>query len=153
MVEPNTVVKTNGFVTQENVPWGLSSISHRFGPQGEYLYDSSAGAGTYAYLLDTGVQVEHEEFEGRAVHAYNAFGSEAPHIDVDGHGTHTGGTIASKTYGVAKKANVYDVKVLHFGSVCFFISDPHSFLHGETPRLTWANRAPGRQSSTATPGR
>ena len=33
-------------------------------------------------------------------------------MDANGHGTHCAGTIASKTYGVAKKANVYAVKVL-----------------------------------------
>jgi len=117
LVEPNSIVKTTGTITQDNAPWGLSSISHRWGNNGEYVYDASAGAGTYAYLLDTGVQVEHVEFEGRAYHAYNAWGNDAPFVDVDGHGTHTAGTIASRAYGVAKKANVYDVKVLHYGSV------------------------------------
>ena len=32
--------------------------------------------------------------------------------DGNGHGTHCSGTIAGKKYGVAKKANVYAVKVL-----------------------------------------
>jgi subtilisin family serine protease len=32
--------------------------------------------------------------------------------DCDGHGTHTAGTVGSKTYGVAKKTRLYAVKVL-----------------------------------------
>jgi|SRR5277367_3393050 hypothetical protein len=64
-----------------------------------------------AYIIDTGVNIKHEEFEGRAV-----WGATIPTGDEDedgnGHGTHVAGTIASKTYGVAKKAKVVAVKVL-----------------------------------------
>ena len=62
-------------------------------------------------MIDTGVNVNHEEFEGRAV-----WGATIPVGDEDedgnGHGTHVAGTIASKTYGVAKKAKIVAVKVL-----------------------------------------
>ena len=51
------------------------------------------------------------EFEGRA-----RWGKTIPANDVDsdqnGHGTHVAGTIASRKYGVAKKANLIAVKVL-----------------------------------------
>ena len=64
-----------------------------------------------AYVIDTGVNIDHDEFEGRAV-----WGATIPEGDEDedgnGHGTHVAGTIASKTYGVAKKAKIVAVKVL-----------------------------------------
>lgn len=64
-----------------------------------------------AYVIDTGVNIKHEEFEGRAV-----WGATIPTGDEDedgnGHGTHVAGTIGSKTYGVAKKAKIVAVKVL-----------------------------------------
>jgi cerevisin len=63
------------------------------------------------YVIDTGINIKHEEFQGRA-----SWGKTMPLNDEDedgnGHGTHCAGTIASRKYGVAKKANVIAVKVL-----------------------------------------
>jgi cerevisin len=64
-----------------------------------------------SYVIDTGIYIGHSEFEGRA-----RWGKTMPKNDSDtdgnGHGTHCAGTIASKRYGVAKKANLIAVKVL-----------------------------------------
>ncbi|KAF9887767.1 Basic amino-acid permease [Aspergillus nanangensis] len=95
--------------TQSGAPWGLGSISHKGQSSTDYIYDSAGGEGTYAYVVDTGINAEHEEFEGRATLAYNAVGGD--HVDGVGHGTHVAGTIGGKTYGVAKKANLLSVKV------------------------------------------
>ena len=63
------------------------------------------------YVVDTGININHVEFEGRAY-----WGKTIPLNDIDedgnGHGTHCAGTIASRKYGVAKAANVIAVKVL-----------------------------------------
>jgi cerevisin len=63
------------------------------------------------YVIDTGINIEHVEFEGRA-----AWGKTMPQNDEDedgnGHGTHCAGTIGSRRYGVAKKARLIAVKVL-----------------------------------------
>ena len=67
-----------------------------------------------AYVIDTGVNIAHKDFEGRA-----SWGKTLPLNDTDiddhGHGTHVAGTIASKTFGVAKKADIIAVKVLGSG--------------------------------------
>jgi len=101
--------------TQKNAPWGLARISHRerlgFGTFTKYEYAASGGEGVDVYVIDTGINTEHVEFEGRA-----SWGKTMPKNDVDedgnGHGTHCAGTIASRRYGVAKGANVIAVKVL-----------------------------------------
>ncbi|KAJ5108551.1 Subtilisin-like serine protease [Penicillium angulare] len=102
-------------VVENGAPWGLARISHRdslsFGSFNKYLYAEDGGEGVDAYVIDTGTNVKHADFEGRA-----NWGKTIPQGDEDldgnGHGTHCSGTIAGKKYGVAKKANVYAVKVL-----------------------------------------
>ncbi|KAH8715449.1 Alkaline proteinase [Beauveria bassiana] len=111
--------------TQSGATWGLHAISHRE-PHArpwqtslrrfEYYYDETAGEGTFAYVIDGGVRISHEELEGRAENLWTADRSSYPHdeadyVDKTGHGTHVAGTIASKTYGVAKKARIVAVKV------------------------------------------
>jgi cerevisin len=100
---------------EKNAPWGLARISHRntlsFGTFNKYLYTAEGGEGVDAYVIDTGCNIDHVDFEGRA-----KWGKTIPDgdddIDGNGHGTHCSGTVAGKKYGVAKKANVYAVKVL-----------------------------------------
>lgn len=51
-----------------------------------------------------------QEFEGRATFLKSFISGQTS--DGHGHGTHCAGTIGSKSYGVAKKAKLYGVKVL-----------------------------------------
>lgn len=101
--------------TEKDAPWGLARISHRdtlrLGTFNKYVYDSHGGEGVTAYVIDTGVYVQHPEFENRA-----RWGATIPSGDPDedgnGHGTHCAGTIGSAKYGVAKAAEIVAVKVL-----------------------------------------
>lgn len=52
-VEQDQLVTTSSLVTQANPPYGLARISHRKKGTTTFLYDSSAGEGTYAYIIDT----------------------------------------------------------------------------------------------------
>lgn len=121
-IEKDSQVHTMGdFQTMEenevekSAPWGLARISHRdslsFGTFNKYLYAGEGGEGVDAYTIDTGINVDHVDFEGRA-----HWGKTIPNNDEDedgnGHGTHCSGTMVGKKYGVAKKANIYAVKVL-----------------------------------------
>lgn len=103
-----------GLVTQKDSTHGLSTISHRQPGATEYVYDESAGEGAIIYVIDSGIQISHIEFEGRASHGYNAV-KNTPNGDFVGHGTHIAGSAGGKTYGVAKKAKLVDVKLFHEG--------------------------------------
>ncbi|PYH45950.1 S8 family peptidase [Aspergillus saccharolyticus JOP 1030-1] len=108
-VEEDQVWYLDGLITEHNAPWGLGSISHRGQTSTDYVYDDSAGLGTYAYIVDTGILTTHSEFGGRVLLAYNAAGGE--HIDGVGHGTHVAGILGGQTYGVAKRSSLVSVKV------------------------------------------
>jgi cerevisin len=111
----HTLAKSEDPAVEKGAPWGLARISHRdsltFGTFNKYLYSSDGGEGVDVYVIDTGTNVDHVDFEGRA-----SWGKTIPQGDEDkdgnGHGTHCSGTVAGKKYGVAKKAHVKAVKVL-----------------------------------------
>ncbi|GAM87010.1 hypothetical protein ANO11243_050310 [Dothideomycetidae sp. 11243] len=109
-VEPDKVWTLSSVITQSKVPYGLSLISHRQANKPDYAYDSSAGGGTWAYVVDSGINVQHGEFEGRASNGYNAVRGEPP-TDSFGHGTHVAALIGGKTYGVAKKTHLIGVEI------------------------------------------
>jgi len=106
-------VQKRTYTTQAIAQWGLGRISHKGANTGwpDYYYDTTAGVGVRVYVLDTGIRISHAEFGGRAVWGKN-FIVGSPNTDEKGHGTHVAGTIAGKTYGVAKRATVVAVKVL-----------------------------------------
>jgi cerevisin len=114
-VEPDQVVHTMNITTQNMAPWGLARLSHRerlgLGTFTRYVYDDEGGEGVDVYVIDTGIYIHHQEFEGRAYWG-KTIPKNSEDIDGNGHGTHCAGTIASHKYGVAKRAHVIAVKVL-----------------------------------------
>ena len=58
-VEADTVVKSTTLLSQSNAPAGLGSISHTAAGNMSYVFDSTAGAGIVAYVVDTGIRTTH----------------------------------------------------------------------------------------------
>ncbi|KAM0431565.1 hypothetical protein ACHAQK_010190 [Fusarium lateritium] len=109
-VEPEQTYTIASPVTQQSPPWGLSAISNAKPPSSSasYTYDSTAGTGIFAYVLDSGIYLQHQEFQGRAI-----FGADTSGVASEKqHGTLVAAIINGATYGVAKKATVVDVQVL-----------------------------------------
>jgi subtilisin family serine protease len=99
-------------IEQLNPPnYNLPRISHRQrGNFTAYRFDDTAGMGTCIYVLDTGLNARPEEFGTRAVRKATIVAGVTDE-DTDGHGTHVAGTVGSKSYGAAKNARIYAVKV------------------------------------------
>ncbi|KAG0181999.1 subtilisin-like serine protease [Apophysomyces sp. BC1021] len=122
-VEPNQVYQTTVVLPRDEQPkqslvksvaanWGLARITHRQRRSyDEYFFDEKAGTDVHVYVLDSGINTHHRDFENRASLLTNFIYDEEEH-DLNGHGTHVAGTIAGKTYGIAKNATVHSVKVL-----------------------------------------
>jgi len=100
--------------SQSGATWGLNRIDERtVALDGIFNYDTSAGEGVDSYIVDTGILLTHDEFEGRAIFGANFVDNN--NNDCNGHGTHVAGTVGGATYGVAKKTTLLAVKVLNCG--------------------------------------
>ena len=91
--------------------WGLDRLDQRPLPLNGLYSFAGNGAGVRVYIVDTGILTAHEQFTGRALAGFSAFGDNNPE-DCNGHGTHVAGTIGGSTTGVARGANVVPVRVL-----------------------------------------
>jgi subtilisin family serine protease len=112
------------------VNWGLIRTNSKINSYGgnasssisayNYVLD---GTGVDVVIQDTGLQIDHPEFTDakgnsrvKLIDWYAASGlvgtQSANHYrDFDGHGTHVAGIAAGKTFGWAKNANIYSLKV------------------------------------------
>jgi subtilisin family serine protease len=96
--------------TQSNATWGLDRVDQKDLPlNSSYTYFSN-GSTVDAYIIDTGIRPDHNEFSGRVVSGYDAFGGNT--ADGNGHGTHVAGTVGGTTYGIAKEVRLIAVRVL-----------------------------------------
>ncbi|MEV0648505.1 S8 family peptidase [Phytomonospora sp. NPDC050363] len=110
-VEADQKVALTG--TQASPPsWGLDRIDQVDLPlDSSYTYPNDA-ANVHVYVIDTGVNLTHSTFGGRATSGYDAVDNDSDATDCQGHGTHVAGTIGGTEYGVAKKAQLVAVRVL-----------------------------------------
>lgn len=96
--------------TQANATWGIDRSDQRSLPiDGNYFY-TATGDNVTVYVIDTGINYTHDDFEGRASFGFDAYGGDGN--DCDGHGTHVAGTIGGNKWGVAKDVNLVAVRVL-----------------------------------------
>jgi len=99
------------FVDDADFTWGLRATA--------VDTTSATGAGIRLAVLDTGLDLEHPDFAGRAITS-RSFVAREPVRDGQGHGTHTSGTAcgpadppAGRRYGVASEAEMFVGKVLN----------------------------------------
>jgi serine protease len=117
-VEKDEAVRIS--TSQAGATWGLDRIDQSDLPLNQTYNYQAGGAQVNAYIIDTGINLTHQDFAGRAVSAIDIVDNDSDATDCNGHGTHVAGTIGSNTYGVAKNVRLYGVRVLDcFGSGSF----------------------------------
>ncbi len=136
-VEQDQWMRANG--VQSGATWGLDRVDQAERPlDGQFAFADTAGAGVEVYVVDTGIRRSHDEFAGRVGGGRN-FVADSPvsglpipllgpllggllgaggevdpsnFEDCNGHGTHVSATATGTTFGVAKAAEIFGVRVL-----------------------------------------
>ncbi|MGI9187202.1 MAG: S8 family serine peptidase [Gaiellales bacterium] len=161
---PSAAITPNGRTRSPRAAsWGLDRLDQRNlpldGTMSPYAAAAAAagGAGVTAYVIDTGVRSDHEQFGGRVRSGFvsvnqgqdDGNGSE----DCNGHGTHVSGTIGGADYGVAPEVDIVPVRVLNCGG-SGYTSDVIAGLNWvaanhQSGQLAVANMSLGGGSSAA----
>ena len=116
-VEPDAPAQL--FATQSPATWGIDRVDQRDTPlSGTYVYNAT-GAGVNAYIFDTGINLAHVDFGGRAQYVPNGANGDfvldgrGSASDCHGHGTHVAGTVGGTTWGVAKLVSLWAARVVN----------------------------------------
>lgn len=107
-IEVDAVGKLDATITPRS--WGQDRLDQRVLPLDNSYSFTTNGSGVRVYIVDTGVNPDHQEFAGRMLPGYTAFGDGIT-TDCHGHGTHVAGTTAGATVGVAPGASIVPVRV------------------------------------------
>ena len=106
--------------------WHLDRLDQCEGcpPLDLYYQPIGEGGGADVYILDSGIEYGHEEFENRAKYAgYDPMDEHEQTLEGDeherregmdchGHGTHVASLCGGATFGAAKKVSIFSVRVL-----------------------------------------
>ncbi len=92
--------------------WGLDRVDQQNLPLDQSYQYNTDGSNVHVYILDTGIRATHNEFGNRVGSGYDFIDNDADADDCHGHGTHVAGIVGGASFGVAKNAILYPVRVM-----------------------------------------
>lgn len=113
-VEQDRVIRVQG--VQADAPWHLDRVDQRNPPLDRSYGWQADARNVHAYVVDTGIREDHEEFAGRIGNGADfALGRRGVGFsgDCNGHGTHVAGILGGSSYGTAKGVTLHPVRVLN----------------------------------------
>lgn len=91
--------------------WGLDRINQHYLPLDANINHNNTqeGSGVVVYIIDSGMWIQHKEFN----HVRNGVDYvDGTFTQCHDHGTHVGGIVGSKTFGVASQVLLINIRVL-----------------------------------------
>ncbi|GIH96219.1 S8 family peptidase [Planobispora siamensis] len=112
-----TLVEQDLAATRQAVAsWGLDRVDQRNLPLDGAYTPPNNGSGVRAYIIDTGIRINHADIRGRASSGRDLYDNDNDVADCNGHGTHVSGTVGGTQYGIAKGVSLVGVRVFGCGS-------------------------------------
>jgi len=93
----------------QGTPWHLDAIDQRSLPYDDTYNPNGTGSGVSVYILGSGLNHNHVDFQGRVQTSWSAFANPDDEL---GHGTWVASLVGGDTYGVAKSVALHGVKVI-----------------------------------------
>ncbi|XP_049992045.1 proprotein convertase subtilisin/kexin type 9 isoform X1 [Alexandromys fortis] len=116
-------IEEDSYVFAQSIPWNLERIMPAGHQTEEYSSSSKVPNGSgqvEVYLLDTSIQSDHREIEGRVtITDFNSVPEEdgsrfhRQASKCDSHGTHLAGVVSGRDAGVAKGTSLHSLRVLN----------------------------------------
>lgn len=129
-------------------PWGLDRI------EAPKAWEKTKGEGVKVLVLDSGIDRDHPEFEGRFLKGKSFVGftpgTPYDYFDKIGHGTHTAGTALGQSVGVAPAAELLVGKVCHI-SGCSMAAILEGIDWGVTEKVDVINLSVGSSQRVSLP--
>lgn len=112
--DSSAIIQADVYIHSMEQPknWGLDRLDQVKLPLSNTFNTLWNGSSVTAYILDTGVNIDHIDYKDRVIHG-DVFSSETTPDDLNGHGSHVTGLVGGTTFGVAKLVDLISVKVLN----------------------------------------
>lgn len=99
-------------INKADISWAQDRVDQRDLPLDGLFSITNGGNGANIYVLDTGININHNEFSGRIGTVTSTISGGATN-DCNGHGTHVASIAAGENYGVAPSSTINSIRIAY----------------------------------------